>query len=288
MDQAENLRLLMKKNLALSTKLKHSIGIYTIASGKGGVGKTNVVVNLAIALQRRGKKVLIIDADLGMANVDVILGLYPQSTLYDVLFHGKSFKETIINGPEGIKILPGGSGIMELATLSVEKQEAIVDEFLTLEDIDTILIDTGAGISKNLLSFITFSQELIIITTPEPTALTDAYSLIKVLAKYKLKKKIKVIINKSPNEVSAINTFEKLQKTADAFLRIGLENIGYIIEDTRVVHSVMKQRPFILQYPQSIASKCIDTIANKILGQRNSREINSIQEVLNRLLKVFG
>lgn len=288
MDQAEKLRLLMKKNIALSAKLKHSIGIYTIASGKGGVGKTNVVVNLAIALQKRGKRVLIIDADLGMANVDVILGIYPQSTLYDVLFRGRSFKETIINGPEGIKILPGGSGIMEMATLSLEKQEAIAHEFLTLEDIDIILIDTGAGISKNLLSFITFSQELIIVTTPEPTALTDAYSVIKVLANYKLKKKIRIIINKCPNEISAINTFEKLQKTTDAFLKVHLESIGYILEDARVVHSVMKQIPFVIQYPQSIASKCIDAIANKMLGQKNNREIKSIQEVFNRLLKVFG
>jgi flagellar biosynthesis protein FlhG len=287
-DQAEKLRFLMKKNLELSSKLKKPIGIYTIASGKGGVGKTNVVVNLAIALQKRGKKVLIIDADLGMANVDVILGLYPQSTLYDVLFHGKSFEETIINGPEGIKILPGGSGIMEMATLSVEKQEAIAHEFLTLEDIDIILIDTGAGISKNLLSFITFSQELIIVTTPEPTALTDAYSVIKVMANYKLKDKIQIIINKCPNGISAINTYEKLRKTTDAFLKVQLVSIGYILEDPRVVNSVMKQIPFVIQYPQCIASKCIDTIADKILGQKNSIKIKSIQEVYNRLLKVFG
>lgn len=288
MDQAAHLRTLIKQNFELSISSKPSIAIYTIASGKGGVGKTNLVVNLAIALQKKGKKVLIIDADLGMANVDVILGLYPKSTLYDVFFHRKSFKEIIINGPAGIKILPGGSGIMEMATLSLEKQEKIACEFSTLEGIDTILIDTGAGISKNLLSFITFSQELILLTTPEPTALTDAYSLIKVLSEYKLKKKIKVIINKSPNKSSAIHTFKKLQKTTNTFLQIHLESIGYIIEDVRVIHSVMNQIPFVIEYPQCIASKCIDTIADKILGQKSSIEIKSIQQVFNRLLKVFG
>lgn len=287
MDQATHLRSLMKKN-SVSKHDKSSIVIYTIASGKGGVGKTNLVVNLAITLQKKGKNVLIIDADLGMANVDVVVGVYPKNTLYDVLFHGKSFKDTIVSGPGGIKILPGGSGIMEMATLSLEKQEKIASEFSTLKDIDIILIDTGAGISRNLLSFITFSQELILLTTPEPTALTDVYGLIKILSEYKLKKNIKVIINRSPSENAALHTFKKLQSTADAFLQVQLEDIGYIMEDVRVVHSVMNQRPFVLEYPRSVASKCIESIADRLLGQNSLIEIRSIQEVFNRLLKVFG
>lgn len=290
MDQAEKLRTLMKKrNSFPPIKSQSSIDIYTIASGKGGVGKTNLTVNLAITLQKRGKRVLIIDADLGLANVDIVLGILPKYTLYDVLFHQKSLRDAIIEGPKGIKILPGGSGMMEMATLDVQKQETLAREFFTLEDIDTILIDTGAGISKNLLSFITFSQKLILVTTPEPTSLTDAYSVIKVLAKYQLKKKIGIVVNRCPNVSIAQRTFEKLSKTADSFLNISLEDVGYIMDDIRVVHSVMNQVPFVIQYPKSIASKCITKIADHFMGQRREyKKIKSIQEVYNRLLKVFG
>lgn len=290
MDQAESLRALVKKNLKKSSsKTQRDIGIYTIASGKGGVGKTNVVVNLAIALQKRGKKVLIIDADLGMANVDVVLGVFPKYTLYDVLFHNHPFEDALITGPQGIKILPGGSGMMDMVNLEVERQEAIAREFLTLEDIDIILIDTGAGISKNSLSFIAFSQELIIVTTPEPTSLTDAYGIIKILEKYKFKKSIKVIINRSAEASQAKNTFEKLKRTCDRFLQLQLESLGYILDDFHVSRSVMEQVPFIIQYPHCTASKCIHDIADQFTGRKRAkRKIRSIQEVYHRLIKVFG
>lgn len=290
-DQAEKLRLMMqsKKPSHSPTKSNEAINIYTIASGKGGVGKTNVVVNLAIALQKRGKKVLIIDADLGLANVDVILGVYPKYTLYDVLFHGKPLKEAIMSGPMGIKFLPGGSGILEMAQLSVEQQEEVAKEFFTLEGIDTILIDTGAGLSKNLLSFIAFSQELVLVTTPEPTALTDAYGVIKVLAQYHFNKSIKIIINRALDKSSAENTFEKLQKTAQKFLNISLGNMGYVLDDSRVVRAIMNQTPFVVEYPQCLASKCIYTIADEMIGQKvEKNRIKSIQQVYNRLIKVFG
>lgn len=290
MDQAEKLRVLMKESLQRSSpKPQQDISIYTIASGKGGVGKTNVVVNLAIALQKRGKKVLIIDADLGMANADVVLGIFPKYTLYDVLFHNHPLEDALITGPQGIKVLPGGSGMMDMVNLDVERQEAMAKEFLTLEGIDTILIDTGAGISKNSLSFIAFSQELIIVTTPEPTSLTDAYGVIKILAKHKFKKSIKVIINRSVEVSQAKSTFEKLKRTADTFLQIQLENLGYILDDSHVSRSVMKQMPFIMQYPHCIASKCMNGIADQFIGQKSTKgKIRSIQEVYHRLIKVFG
>lgn len=291
MDQAGKLRKLMEKNKGVKEKNKDEkvIEIYTIASGKGGVGKTNLVVNMAISLQKKGRNVLVIDADLGLANVDVILGMYPKYTLYDVLFHNKSLKETIIYGPEGIKVIPGGSGILEMANLDVQKQETILKEFLNLGDVDTILIDTGAGLSKNLLSFITFSQELIVVTTPEPTALTDAYSVIKVLSQYNFKKHIKVVINRVPSRFAAQSTFEKLEVTSKKFLQVDLENLGYILDDIRVVRSVMNQVPFIIQHPHCLASKCIDSITDKFIHEKKQgHQIKTIQEVLNRLIKVFG
>lgn len=290
MDQAERLRDLVKEKLNISkTPPKHNVDIYSIASGKGGVGKTNIVINLAIALQQRGKKVLIIDADLGLANVDVILGLLPKYTLYDVLVRGRPLEEAILTGPHGIKILPGGSGVMELANLDMDQHKSLAEDFLAFKDIDIILIDTGAGISKNLLSFITFSHELIMVTNPEPTAITDAYSVIKVLAQFKLERNIKLIVNRSSSQESATATFEKLNKTSDNFLQVKLEDFGYILDDTKVAQAVMAQEPFYLLYPNSNASKCIDQLADKLIGAREkSRRLTSIKDVYKRLLKVFG
>ncbi|HHY81538.1 MAG TPA: MinD/ParA family protein [Clostridiales bacterium] len=290
MDQAEKLRDLVRKGERQTNPgLKEAIKIYTIMSGKGGVGKTNITVNLAIALQRKGKRVLIIDADLGMANVDVILGVYPKHTIYDVLFKQYPLEDTVITSFEGVKILPGGSGMMELASLDIEQQEAFARQFLTFEDIDIILIDTGAGISKNSLSFIAFSQELILVTTPEPPALTDAYSVIKIMVQYKLDKNIKVIVNRCSDDISGEVIYQRLNSTSKTFLNKSLEKLGHILDDSRVAKSVMDQTPFLIQYPNCPASKCICRIADELLGcSSHGSRIYSIQQVYKRLLKVFG
>ncbi|MCG8482264.1 MAG: MinD/ParA family protein [Clostridia bacterium] len=265
------------------------IKIYCVASGKGGVGKTNVVVNLAISLQKKGHRVLIIDADLGMANVDVLLGIFPEITLYDVFFNGKSLKEAIVEGPEGIQIIPGGSGIIKMTTLDSVQQSKLAEEFVQLDDIDTILIDTGAGISMNLMSFIAFSQEILVVTTPEPTAMTDAYGLLKVISELNLDRKINVIVNRVSNKEMALFTFERLKNTVEKFLRIKLEYLGYIMDDIRVSNSVMDRKALILEYPNSIASKCLLAIADKMTGTNNQEvKLRTMSEVYNRLIKVFG
>lgn len=291
-DQAQNLRSLVeqkRKEKVEKIVNEKDIKIYCVASGKGGVGKTNVVVNLAISLQRKGHKVLIIDADLGMANVDVILGLYPQITLFDVFFNEKSLQEAIIEGPEGIKIIPGGSGMIKMTTLDTTQQSKLAEEFVQLEDIDIILIDTGAGISMNLMSFIAFSKEVIVVTTPEPTAMTDAYGLIKVISELQLKKNIKVIVNRASGKEIALFTFERLKNTVEKFLKIDLEFIGYIMDDIRVSNAVMDRTAFILQYPNSIASKCLHGISDRIIGKNNQEiHLRTMSEVYNRLIKVFG
>lgn len=291
-DQAHNLRNLVeqkrKENVEKILKEKE-IKIYCVASGKGGVGKTNVVVNLAISLQRRGRKVLIIDADLGMANVDVILGLYPKVTLFDVFFNNKTLQEAVIDGPEGVKIIPGGSGMIKMTTLDTGQQSKLAEEFIQLEDIDTILIDSGAGISMNLMSFIAFSQEVLVITTPEPTALTDAYGLIKVISELQLKKRIKVIVNRVSGKEIASYTFERLKNTVEKFLKIQLDYMGYILDDIRVSNAVMDRTAFVLGYPNSMASKCIDSISDKMIGKNdNGVRLRTMSEVYNRLIKVFG
>ena len=294
-DQAQVLREMVQssnqENLprkVTKPKTFKDIKIYSVASGKGGVGKTNVVVNLAIALQKKGKRVLVIDADLGLANIHVILGLYPKKTLYDVFFGGIALKEAIMEGPEGIKIIPGGSGILKMTTIEASNEKKFEEAFMDLDDIDVILIDIGAGISMNLMSFITFSQEVLMVTTPEPTAMTDAYGVIKVISELGLKKKIKIIVNRVSNAEIAETTFERLSNTVYNFLDIELENLGYISDDVRVSNAVMERTPFIVLYPNSLASKCIDTICNKVMDDKTKNiKINTINDVYNRLIKVF-
>lgn len=291
-DQAHNLRNLVeqKNKEKVDEALKNKeIKIYCVASGKGGVGKTNVVVNLAISLQKKGRNVLIIDADLGMANVDVILGLYPQITLFDVFFNDRSLEEAVIEGPEGIKIIPGGSGMIKMTNLDVAQQNKLAEEFTQLDGVDTIIIDTGAGISMNLMSFIAFSQELLVVTTPEPTALTDAYGLIKVISELQLKKRIKVIVNRVSGQEIAAFTYERLRNTVEKFLKIHLEYMGYILDDIRVYNAIMDRSPIVLEYPNAMASKCIQSISDNMIGKTKTHiKLRTMSEVYNRLIKVFG
>lgn len=288
-DQAHKLRKLIKNSKTNENNKDKDIKIYAIASGKGGVGKTNFVVNTAIALQRKGNNVLIIDSDIGFANVDIVLGLTAKYTINDALNNNVPLKDVILKGPEGISIIPGGTGIKEMVNINDEQKVFLAEEFKKLEDIDIILIDTQAGISKNLLAFITFSKEIVIVTTPEPTAITDAYSILKIVDNYKLKKRAKVVINRAKSLTEANKTFDTLKNTAQSFLNIKLENLGYILDDVRVNSSVMYQEPFLIKYPKSSASKCVSVIADKLSDEDNTiYKIGTMHEVYNRLLKVFG
>ena len=171
--------------------------VFSVLSGKGGTGKTNICVNLGVALQRLGKKVLIIDGDLGLANIEVILGLTPRFTLYDVLYRNVDIESVITHGPEGILIIPGGSGALELSRIEPYKQELLIEKMIRLGDsLDFIFIDGGAGIHQDVLSFASGSDEILLVMTPEPTALADAYTLVKAISMLKKKKSIKVIVNR--------------------------------------------------------------------------------------------
>ncbi len=291
MDQAQSLRNMVeqKRQDIIENAENKNVQIYTVASGKGGVGKSNFAVNTAIELQKRGKQVLIIDADLGMANVDILIGIFPKLTLYDVLFKDKPLVDAIMEGPGGIRIIPGGSGILKMTELDGQQINRLASEFMHLKDIDVILVDTGAGISKNLMSFVTFSKETIIVTTPEPTAMTDAYGVIKTIAEIGLKKSVKVVINKASSKDMAVRTFDRLRDTVHSFLDIKVEDMGYILDDARVSAAVMNRKPFQILYPNSIAAKCIEQIADKMLEQESkSTKVTTISEVYNRLIKVFG
>ena len=288
LDQAESLRnLIGNKNDKSYNDISSKRKIITVTSGKGGVGKSNFVVNLAIALQQSGKKVLIFDADLGMGNDDVLLGLYPKYNIFDIIFTTKKIKDIIIEGPCGIHLIPGGSGLNKAQELNDKEREIFLNELDNLGEYDYILLDTGAGISTDILSFISASEELIVITTPEPTSLTDAYSLIKVTDHFKLQSKVRIVVNKAFSKEEAEETYKKMLRAVSRFLKIEVEYLGYILDDRKLIQSVRSQKPFLLLYPNCDASKNIEVIAKKINGEESSSS-ESIRGLFRKIFNAFS
>jgi len=253
-------------------KPNKNVKVYCVTSGKGGVGKTNLSVNIGLSLQNMGKKVLLIDGDLGLANIDVVTGLYPKYNLFHILTAGKSIQDIILSGPNGISILPGASGLYELANITSSELEVLINSFNSITDaFDIVIIDTGAGISKNVLSFIQSAHEVIVVTTPEPSSVTDAYAIIKLA--YKHCDKINLIVNKVDNYMEAKFTMEKLAKAAKKFLNIDINYLGFVLDDKSVTKANMEQTPFIIKYPNGLASKCLINITNKLLyGQEYTED----------------
>lgn len=267
MDQASKLRELIKSQ----NSSKALARVITVTSGKGGVGKSSVSVNLALWLRRLGKRVVILDADFGLANIEVMLGIRPQYNLADLMFKGKSLNDIITQGPEGIGFISGGSGIAELTNLTANQVVYLVQKLCELDQIaDIIIIDTGAGISDNVLEFVAASQEVLLVATPEPTSITDAYALLKTLNKKHVdsdKMTVKMIANKVANEEEGEELCNKLNIVVKRFLDINLEFLGSVTMDMAVTKAVMQQKPFSMIYPNSAASKSIHAIAGKLCGQ---------------------
>ena len=267
MDQASKLRELIKSQ----NSSKALARVITVTSGKGGVGKSSVSVNLALWLRRLGKRVVILDADFGLANIEVMLGIRPQYNLADLMFKGKSLNDIITQGPEGIGFISGGSGIAELTNLTANQVVYLVQKLCELDQIaDIIIIDTGAGISDNVLEFVAASQEVLLVATPEPTSITDAYALLKTLNKKHVdsdKMTVKMIANKVANEEEGEELCNKLNIVVKRFLDINLEFLGSVTMDMAVTKAVMQQKPFSMIYPNSTASKSIHAIAGKLCGQ---------------------
>lgn len=272
LDQAEALRRMMAGNIdnsKTSILEGNKTKIITVTSGKGGVGKSNFVVNLGISLAKRKKKVLIFDADIGMGNDDVLMGVFPRYSIFDVL-EGKNIEDIIEQGPEGIYLLAGGSGLNKIEDLSNEERETFLERIESLDGFDYILMDTGAGINRSVLAFMSCSEDLIILTTPEPTALTDAYSLVKAAEHFGLKNKADIVVNKAFDFREGELTFNKFKKAVDKFLSFDVSYLGCILDDRKLVESVRSQTPVVINYPNTDASKSIDNICNKILGETES------------------
>ncbi|MDR2819649.1 MAG: MinD/ParA family protein [Desulfovibrio sp.] len=238
---------------------------FSITSGKGGVGKTNISVNLAISLARLGKRVVLLDADLGLANVDVLLGLTPKKNLFDLL-HGASLHDILFPTPYGFSILPASSGVSDMLALSTGQKFELLESVSELEDdLDYLITDTGAGIGDNVRYFNLAAQERLLILTPEPTSLTDAYALVKVLKQTHNVEHFKVCVNMTPNEKEAKDIFTRLHNACDHFLSgISLDLAGIIPRDTDVRKAVIEQLPFCVGTPDSGAAKAVSQLARTI------------------------
>lgn len=272
MDQAEQLRKLVKKN----SQPRSIARVITVTSGKGGVGKSSISVNLAIQLSRMGKKVVIFDADFGLANIEIMLGIRPQYNLADLMFRGKNLQDIITEGPDKIGFISGGSGIQELTRLTREQIIYLTQKLFQLDKLaDVIIIDTGAGIADSVLEFVAASSEVILVATPEPTSITDAYALLKTLNKKSEfsvdNTNICMLANRIVNEEDGNELYEKLRVVSDKFLQIPLTYLGGIPQDNNVSKAVIQQKPVTHLYPNSEASKAIHRIAEKLCN--NTEEV---------------
>lgn len=283
-DQAQKLRQMIKKEPTNDTKTR----IITVTSGKGGVGKSNVVVNLAILLQKLGKKVMIFDADIGMSNDDVLMGFLPKYNIFDIILNNKDIEEVIISGPYGVKLLPGGSGLSKMGDLSKEDIEKIVMELGKVNDLDFIIMDTGAGINRSVLGFVASCEELIVVTTPEPTSLTDAYCLLKAVNHFNLQKSAKMIINRVNDEREGDLTYNKFNKAVTSFLKINLEYLGSVYEDKKLIQAVKTQQPFVIAFPNCEAAKGLENIANKIIGNTDKAQVVEVLGIKGLFRKILN
>lgn len=271
MDQAEQLRNIIKANSIPRPVAR----VITVTSGKGGVGKSNTAINLAIQFRKMGQRVIILDADFGLANIEIMFGTVPKHNFCDLIYQGKNIKEIITWGPMEVGFISGGSGIAGLSNLSREYLTYIIQSLAELDAIaDIVIVDTGAGISDAVLEFLVASGEILVVTTPEPTSITDSYSLLKALKRHprfsEKASQVKVIANKvdSQNEGQAL--FNKLNAVVSRYLKLPITYLGAVPQDNQLSKAVMQQMPVSIQAPTAKSALAYETIAAKLMN----RELN--------------
>lgn len=290
-DQAQSLRQLVSTNAPdrSASTAKRSARIITVTSGKGGVGKSNFTLNFALSLKALGRRVLIFDADIGMANIDVLMGVSSRFSLYHLLRKEKSIEDVIQYGPEGLPYIAGGSGIADMISLSEEDLNYFVSQIeLISSEMDYIIFDTGAGLSKENMKFITSADHCLVVTTPEPTSITDAYALIKVVHGSDPDVPFTLVVNRAADETEARQASDKIILTARRFMDLDIKLLGYVTDDPFVVKSVKRQVPFSLAFPRCEAARDIQRLALRYLAVPEAPEpgpLTGIKGFMQRWLK---
>lgn len=282
-DQAEQLREIMRNRTNGSN---NKTRIIAISSGKGGVGKTNLSINIALAFAQLGKRVIVLDADLGLANVNVVLGIIPKYNLYHLIRKQKAMKDILLDTNYGIQIVAGASGFSKIANLSDTEREDFISELSELSSADIIIIDTSAGVSNNVLAFIAAADDALIVTTPEPTAITDAYGIIKIIATEidNMNLGLKLIVNRVKSVTEGKKVAERVINIAGQFLNLKVDYLGYVYDDPSVVNSVLRQKPFLVMDPGGKASICV----KHLVGRLEKVEFKEGGGVSSFLKKLFG
>ncbi len=286
-DQAESLRNLSHR--PVDSTAQKATRVLSITSGKGGVGKTAVVANTAVSLAKLGKSVLILDADLGLANIDVVFGLAPAFNLNHFFNGEQELQSIIVNGPHGIKILPAGSGVQNFTRLNSQNKMKLLDGLDSMNnEFDFVLIDTEAGISENVTYFNTAAQDILVVTTPDPTAITDAYALMKLLSNQYHEKNFNLIVNQVRNDDEALDVFKKLTMVSNRYLDISIDFLGSIPADNQMVESIRKQQVIVQLFPHSNISTSFSHLAARLCSEQSLAEPKgNIQFFWNKLLN-FG
>ncbi len=275
MDQAEQLRNIIKASVQPQRPLARVI---TVTSGKGGVGKSNTAINLAIQFRKMGQKVIILDADFGLANIEIMFGTVPKHNLCDLIYQGKSIRDIITWGPMEVGFISGGSGIAGMSDLSKDYLNYIIQNLVELDEMaDTIIVDTGAGISEAVLEFLVASGEILLVTTPEPTSITDSYSLLKALGRHQRysadTSQIKVIANKVFSEAEAEALYEKLEAVVSRYLKVPISYLGMIPQDNQLAKAVMQQMPVSLDNPRARSALAYEAIAARLMNKELNRNL---------------
>ena len=275
MDQAEQLRNIIK---AGSQPQRPLARVITVTSGKGGVGKSNTAINLAIQFRKMGQQVIILDADFGLANIEIMFGAVPKHNLCDLIYQGKSIQDIITWGPMNVGFISGGSGIAGMSNLSIDYLNYIIRNLVELDEMaDTIIVDTGAGISDAVLEFLVASGEILLVTTPEPTSITDSYSLLKALNRHPRYSseisQVKVIANKVFSEAEAESLYAKLEAVVGRYLKIPITYLGMIPHDNQLAKAVMQQMPVSIDNPRARSALAYEAIAAKLMNKELNKNL---------------